>query len=161
MPPTIRDYEAGDHDAVVGLALRAWAPVFASMRSVLGPALDEILHGPDWREYQARSVAGALADEGMGVWVGDADGRLVGFVVASLDRDQGVGEVYMVAVDPDAQGLGLGSALTTRAVDWIREAGMRAVMIGTGGDPGHAAARRVYEKAGFTPFPLVQYYKAL
>ena len=25
----------------------------------------------------------------------------------------------------------------------------------------HAPARHVYEKAGFTPLPLVQYYKAL
>ena len=33
--------------------------------------------------------------------------------------------------------------------------------IATGGDPGHAAARHTYEKAGFTALPLVRYYKEL
>ncbi|WP_239945797.1 MULTISPECIES: GNAT family N-acetyltransferase [unclassified Streptomyces] len=31
----------------------------------------------------------------------------------------------------------------------------------TGGDPGHAPARRTCEKAGYTALPLVRYYKAL
>jgi hypothetical protein len=35
------------------------------------------------------------------------------------------------------------------------------VAIGTGGDPGHAPARRTYEAAGFTPLPLVRYYRLL
>jgi RimJ/RimL family protein N-acetyltransferase len=34
-------------------------------------------------------------------------------------------------------------------------------MVSTGGDPGHAPARRVYEKLGFTPVPNVIYLKAL
>lgn len=39
--------------------------------------------------------------------------------------------------------------------------GLPLVEIGTGGDPGHAPARHVYEKAGFTALPIVRYYKAL
>jgi len=34
-------------------------------------------------------------------------------------------------------------------------------MVETGGDPGHAPARRVYEKAGYTGFPVAGYFKAL
>jgi len=34
-------------------------------------------------------------------------------------------------------------------------------MIGTGGDLGHQAARRTYEKAGYTPIPMARYFKAL
>lgn len=34
-------------------------------------------------------------------------------------------------------------------------------MVATGGDPGHAPARRTYERLGFAPPPLVQYYKKL
>jgi hypothetical protein len=30
-----------------------------------------------------------------------------------------------------------------------------------GRDPGHGPARRVYEKAGYTGFPVVRYFKAL
>ena len=38
---------------------------------------------------------------------------------------------------------------------------VKLVQLGTGGDPGHAPARHTYEKAGFTPLPLVRYYKEL
>jgi hypothetical protein len=43
----------------------------------------------------------------------------------------------------------------------MREGGMKVVEVGTGGDEGHAAARRTYEKAGFTGLPLVRYYQKL
>jgi len=39
--------------------------------------------------------------------------------------------------------------------------GLRVGMIGTGGDPGHAPARRVYEKADYTLIPMARYFKAL
>jgi hypothetical protein len=38
---------------------------------------------------------------------------------------------------------------------------MRVAMIGTGGDPGHAPARRTYDKAHYTVIPLARYFKAL
>lgn len=38
---------------------------------------------------------------------------------------------------------------------------MAVVLVSTGGDIGHAPARRTYEKAGFTPMPVVNYFKAL
>jgi hypothetical protein len=43
----------------------------------------------------------------------------------------------------------------------MSEAGMRIAIVGTGGDPGHAPARRTYEKAGYTVFPIARYYQAL
>jgi len=49
----------------------------------------------------------------------------------------------------------------TYSVDYMRAAGVVVADIGTGGDPGHAPARRTYEKAGFTALPLVRYYRAL
>jgi hypothetical protein len=34
-------------------------------------------------------------------------------------------------------------------------------MVETGGDPGHAAARATYERAGFAALPVVRYFKEL
>lgn len=49
MRPAVRVLEDADHDAVIALSLRAWAPVFASLRQVLaGSGVYEQLH-PDWR----------------------------------------------------------------------------------------------------------------
>ena len=149
----------------MALALRAWAPVFASMRSVVGDEIDELLHGDDWRVYQARSVEDALDNEAMHLWVAedlvDDDMAVVAFLAVTLHVADSMGQVWMLAVDPRAQGRELGTTLTNFATDWIRDAGMRLAMIGTGGDPGHAPARRTYEKAGYTALPTVQYLKAL
>jgi RimJ/RimL family protein N-acetyltransferase len=38
---------------------------------------------------------------------------------------------------------------------------MTVAMVKTGGDPGHAPARRVYEKAGYTFLPIARYFKNL
>lgn len=72
-----------------------------------------------------------------------------------------MGEIWMLAVDPEHQNQGLGTALTERAVDWIRESGMTIALVETGGDPGHAPARRTYEKSGFTLLPIARYFKRI
>jgi hypothetical protein len=43
----------------------------------------------------------------------------------------------------------------------MRARGIDLATVSTGGDPGHAAARRTYESAGFTAFPQVWYAKLL
>jgi GNAT superfamily N-acetyltransferase len=161
MEARIRSNDESDSADVVRLSLRAWAPVFDSELATIGPELFERLEGHDWRIRQQKDVEDVLADKRMKVWVGDVAGRAVGFAAARLDADQRMGEIFMVAVDPDHQGRGLGLALTNVAADWIREAGLPVAVVETGGDDGHAPARRVYEAAGFTPMPIVRYFKAL
>ena len=39
--------------------------------------------------------------------------------------------------------------------------GMKVAVVETGGDPGHAAARRTYEKAGYVLLPIARYFKNL
>ncbi len=72
-----------------------------------------------------------------------------------------MGEISMLAVDPDYQGGGIGVALTEFALDRLKDAGMTVAMVETGGDPGHAAARRTYEKAGYNLLPIARYFKNL
>jgi len=67
----------------------------------------------------------------------------------------------MLAVDPDGQNRGAGTALTEFATGWLRDAGMRIAMVDTGGDSGHAPARHVYEKADYALLPVARYFKAL
>ena len=158
----IRNYQPADGEVVVALSLRAWAPVFGSMEQGLGHEIFARLHGDDWRDYQARSVRGVLADDAMRVWVAEAGGSVAGFVAATVfDSERRIGEIAMLAVDPACQHRGLGTALTEFGTAWLRDAGMRVAMIGTGGDPGHAPARRVYAKADYTLIPMARYFKAL
>jgi GNAT superfamily N-acetyltransferase len=162
MPETIRPLAPEDIDAVVELSLRAWAPVFESFRAVLGERIYRALY-PDWQASQARDVEAVCRDDTAAVWVWAAEqgGRPAGFVALRVNTEEGAGEIEMLAVDPSAQGHGIGTALTSFALQEFRKGGLPLAVVGTGGDPGHAPARRVYERAGFTALPLMRYYTSL
>ncbi|MEU4518139.1 mycothiol synthase [Amycolatopsis sp. NPDC024027] len=59
-----------------------------------------------------------------------------------------VGEVYVVGVDPAAQGGGLGRALTLAGLRYLASRGLRQIILYVEGD--NAAALAVYTKLGFT-----------
>jgi GNAT superfamily N-acetyltransferase len=160
MEAQIREYRPDDEEPVVALSLRAWAPVFASLEHVLGSQLSRRLHG-DWRQYQDKAVRDVLADPAMPVWVAQAAAGVIGMVAATLHRERLIGEIVMLAVDPDRQHEGTGTALTGFATGWLRDAGMRVAMVETGSDPGHAPARRVYEKADYTRLTVARYFRPL
>jgi ribosomal protein S18 acetylase RimI-like enzyme len=161
MRPRIRLFDDRDAEAVVDLSLRAWAPVFASLERVLGSEIFRRLH-PDWRGDQRRAVEDVCTANRERVWVAEVDGAAVGFVAIELHHpERSMGEISMLAVDPDHQGGGIGTALTEFALDRLEDAGMKVAMVETGGDPGHAAARRTYEKAGYVLLPIARYFKNL
>jgi GNAT superfamily N-acetyltransferase len=158
----VRPLEDRDVDAVVDLSLRAWAPVFASLERVLGPGIFERLNPEGWRKSQRQAVKDVCDARDKHVWVAEADGAAIGFVAIELrDPERKMGEISILAVDPDHEGAGIGTALTEFALDRLKEAGMKVAMVETGGDPGHAAARHTYEKAGCTLLPIARYFKSL
>ena len=161
MRPRIRPFDDRDAEAVVDLSLRAWAPVFASLERVLGSEIFGRLH-QDWREDQRRAVEYVCSAKKGRVWVADVGASAVGFVAVDLDHpERSMGEISMLAVDPDHKDGGIGTALTEFALDRLKDDGMKVAMVETGGDPGHAAARRTYEKAGFVLLPIARYFKNL
>ena len=158
---TTRPIQESDLEALEELAVLAWEPVFASVRNVLGPEIDAILH-PDWRQRQREEVRRYCAQTpGAITLVAEVDGAVAGFIAFELHHDTLRGVVDLLAVHPDHQNRGLGTALNRIVLERMRQAGMRIAIVGTGGDPGHAPARRTYEKAGYTLFPVAQYYQAL
>lgn len=160
MQPNIRRYDPSDEEPIVQLSLRAWAPVFASIKRVLGVEIFETLH-PDWREDQAREVRKVLAGPPNSVWVAAPQRVAIGFVAATVHPDGLMGEVVMLAVEPGEQRRGIGSALIECATEWLRSSGVRIAVVETGGDPGHAPARRTYDRAKYTPLPIARYFRAL
>jgi GNAT superfamily N-acetyltransferase len=158
----IRPLEESDLDAVVELSLRAWEPVFESMRAVLGDPIFARLHEPDWRTAQATAVRAGCTNEEHDVFVALAEGKPVGFATVALNAfHERMGVVDMIAVDPAYQRRGIATQLMDRAADHMREHGMDIAAVGTGGDPGHAPARAMYEASGYTALPVVRYLKLL
>jgi ribosomal protein S18 acetylase RimI-like enzyme len=156
----IQPYDPEQLDAVVRLSLRASTPVFESIQKVMDVDVYRELR-PDWRVSQQKAVEGVCAAEDTQVWVAIEAGSTVGFVAVKFHSVPSTGEIYMSAVDPDYQRRGIGTALTKFALDRMRDAGMSVAMVETGGDPGHAPARRTYEKVGFGLLPIARYFKKL
>lgn len=158
----IRPFRESDLDAIVELSLRAWEPVFASLRAVLGEAIFARLHQPDWRAVQAEAVRSSCTSEDQDVFVAVADGKPVGFATVALNAfHQRMGAVDMIAVDPAFHRRGIATQLMNRSADHMRERGMDIAVVETGGDPGHARARAMYEGSGYTALPVVRYFKLL
>jgi ribosomal protein S18 acetylase RimI-like enzyme len=133
--------------------------VFDSFRKVLGPQIFALIY-PDWRKSQQEGVEKTCRNgENLHVLVAERDGRAVGFIAFEIKGD--TGEVHLLAVHPDHQNHGIGTELNVVALEQMKHAGVKLVEVGTGGDEGHAPARRAYEKAGYTPLPLVRYYQDL
>jgi ribosomal protein S18 acetylase RimI-like enzyme len=161
MEMRIEPYDADRLDTVIRLSLRAWAPVFDSIQKVMDLDVYREFYPDDWRVNQQKAVEDVCAAEDTNVWVAIDAGSTVGFVAVKLDSESRMGEIYMIAVDPDFQCRGIGSTLTEFAVNWMKDAGMSVAMVETGGDPGHAAARCTYEKLGFGLLPIARYFKKL
>ncbi len=161
MDVNIRPFEDGDMEAVVELSLLAWEPVFESFQKVMGPKIYPLLY-PDWRTAQADVVRQFCGDqEKYNVWVAVVDGKIAGFINYELNEEKKEGEIILLAVRPDDQNRGLGTKLNNFALEKMIAAGMKLAVVGTGGDDGHAPARRCYEKSGFRPLPIVRYMQDL
>jgi ribosomal protein S18 acetylase RimI-like enzyme len=157
----IEEYQAHHLDAVVALSLRAWAPVFPEIEKSLDPEVYRAFYPNGWRVSQKNAVESVCTSGEARVWIALDGAVVVGFVALKFQPAAELGEIYMIAVDPEHQRRGVGAALTQFAIQQLRAAGVSIAMVETGSDPGHAPARRAYEKAGFGLMPVSRYFMKL
>ena len=79
----------------------------------------------------------------------ERDGRLAGFCWTKVHTDERpqLGEIYVIGVDPDFHGQGLGRPLVLAGLAWLAAAGLRDGLLYTEAD--NAPALRIYESLGF------------
>jgi mycothiol synthase len=125
-----------------GIALRTYAGPAddAEVLRVNNAAFDWHPEQGGWGEAEitTRRESSWFDPKGLYIAVDPAEpGRMLGFHWTKVhdDEDPPVGEVYVVAIDPAAQGRGLGRLLTLAGLHYLREHGM------TGSGPEAAAER--------------------
>lgn len=158
----IRAFVETDFAEVDAIRRAAFAPVFASFRSLVGAEVAAAALTNLEAEQQAHLRAICRPHSGYEMHVGEEAGAVRGFVSLSVERETLVGEIGLNAIHPDHQGRGIGTRLFTFALERMRQQGMRAAVVSTGGDASHAPARRAYRKAGFeAAIPGVHLYRRL
>jgi len=135
-----------------GVRLRAFVP---------GPDDEEFLRvnnaafdwhpeqgGWDRTQLRLREAEPWFDPSGFLLAVDQAD-RLLGFHWTKVHTDpEPIGEVYVLGVDPSAQGKRLGAALTLAGLHHLRERGQTRVMLYVEAD--NASAVKLYGSLGFT-----------
>lgn len=131
---TVRTFRPGQDDA-------AWLRLNALAFS----------HHPEQGSWTEQDLAERLAEpwfDPAGLFLAFRGEQLVGFHWTKVHPD-GLGEVYVVGVDPAEQGSGLGRALTATGLRYLAEdRKVPAVLLYVDAD--NPAAVRVYERLGFT-----------
>ncbi|MEM9131006.1 MAG: mycothiol synthase [Actinomycetota bacterium] len=114
---------------------------------------------PDQGGRTAEQLLGPMAEPWFrpeGVRLHEIDGRLAGFcwtkIHAERPNDDGpatpaLGEIYVIGVDPDFHGRGLGVPMTAAGLVWLTEQGLTTAMLYVEAD--NAPALRTYERLGF------------
>jgi ribosomal protein S18 acetylase RimI-like enzyme len=151
-----------DHEGrVLALSLRAWAPVFEKLERSVPSYVFRAFYPEGWRDRQAADIRRFLQAEGRNARVAVEAGAVLGWLGTRLHPEDRMGEIYILAVDPDHQRRGVAHALMAHAMAAMRDAGMAIVMVETGDDPGHAPSRATYERAGFERWPVARYFREL
>jgi len=137
----VADIRADQHDAVLDIAGRA----FRYSRFHLDPMIPTALAHRVKREWIESYLAGRRGER---LLVATRDGRAVGFLAVLVTQAQGkVARVIdLVATAPEAQGLGVGTALVG---GFVRAAGPGSDVLRVGTQVANAPSIRLYSRMGF------------
>ena len=141
---SIRNYRPGDLQSIKALTVESFAGVTLeqNVEDTLG-----LLHGHDWRWRKARHIDQDVAANPSGIFVAEADGRVVGYITTVIDREAGKGRIPNLAVAAEFRKQGLGRQLIERALDYFREEGLEYAMIETMAQ--NVSGNHVYPACGF------------
>lgn len=148
-------------EAVLKLSLAAWDPVFEKMRPAVPDYVFNAFYPDGWRTRQMADIQRFLDDESELVWVALEDDDVIGWIGGRIHSEDKMGEIFILAVSPDAQRKGIAGRMMQHLFGVMRAGGMVMMMVETGGDSGHEASRMTYEKAGFERWPVARYFRKL
>ena len=146
MDSVIRKAAAGDTPTVMDMIRRT-----KFFRPVEETIAQEVLE----------EAAAADADASYQSYVIEANGRVAGWICfGATPCTLGTFDIYWIAVDPDSQHAGLGSALLAFAEQAVAAQGGRLLVIETSGSEMYRPTQRFYEKNGYRLAAVVEEFYA-
>ncbi|MFI5806612.1 mycothiol synthase [Streptomyces sp. NPDC051561] len=141
----VRTFEPGKDDA-------AWLAVNAAA----------FAHHPEQGALTQRDLDDRMGEDwfdpaGFFLAEREADGTILGFHWTKVHQEEQLGEVYVVGIAPDAQGGGLGKALTATGLRHLAAQGLPTASLYVDAD--NVAAVTVYERLGFTTYETDLMYR--
>lgn len=146
---TIRLANTKDLPKMENIRRKAFRPVFASFRNILGDEIYSLAQEPEDNK-QGELLSSMLGlDSVWQLFVLELSQEVIGFVSVQLDNKTKVGEIGLNAVHPDYSGKGFGTEMYKYAIKIMKKSGMQVATVATGGDESHIPAKKAYEKSGF------------
>jgi len=147
----IKDFSESNREDVLKIAPKAFG-VWTRL------ALDKTLPREKNEEYFRREATWYMelcqkTERSVGMLVAEEGGKTVGYIVVGIDHSRTQiygfkwGHIVSLAVDPDYHSRGIGSALISAGLDWLRDNGVEYAEVLT--DQNNIAAIRAYEKNNF------------
>ncbi|HZX39334.1 MAG TPA: mycothiol synthase [Streptomyces sp.] len=140
---TVRSFVPGQDDA-------AWLAVNAAA----------FAHHPEQGSVTQRDLDDRKAEpwfDPKGFFLAERGGELIGFHWTKVHAEEHLGEVYVIGIRPDAQGGGLGKALTAIGLRYLAAQGVPTAMLYVDAD--NPAALRVYGGLGFVTHEVDLMYR--
>lgn len=145
-------------DECARISVEAYEFIHECLIDLISEDIHEGIMG-NWREKKTASIK--KQQRGENSYVALMDGKVAGFIAYRISAD-GIGEILNNAVDSTCRGMGIGGKMYEFVFEEMRKQGALYATVSTGGDEGHAPARKAYEKAGFTHSrPIRTYYRKL
>lgn len=155
----IRSARLEDAEALSRLGRRTFIDTFVTGFGIPYPQADLAAHLD--KAFGVEATRTALAEPGAAWWVAERDGDLLAFANAGPnglphpEAKPSHAELRRLYVDKSAQGLGLGTALLARSLDWMQANGDGPLWIGVWS--GNEKAQRLYAAHGFEKAGEYQY----
>jgi len=131
----LRELKAGDLPSLerILVATNAFTPAEVAVAMEL---LEIVTNQPEQRDYE--------------VAVAETLGQVAGYVLfGPVPATEGNFDLYWIAVDPGAQGTGVGQRLLEHVEEAVRSRSGRMVCLETSSQGGYGRTRSFYEKAGY------------
>jgi ribosomal protein S18 acetylase RimI-like enzyme len=157
----IRPIETRDKDAVIDITVKAWSSIYNGYRKQMGDDIYELFYS-NWQAIKIESINDIITNNNKYYYVAVYNRITIGYCGYEMNETHNIATIGMNAVSIEYRNNGIGSYMNMFLINELKQKGVKAARVVTGGDDSHLAARRTYEKSGFsTQIPFVQYYMKL